>query len=299
MTEQQFRIVVGSDDAGFDYKEIIKADLATDPRVVSVTDVGVDADGHTAYPHVAVDAARMVANGEADRAILICGTGLGVAIAANKVPGIRASRRTTRSASSARSCRTTPRCSAWASASSASRSPGGWRRSGSATPSTRPAPAPRRSRRSARTTSTADGSGRLAWTPDARVHGSRPAHDRGVAEDVLLPRPDARVGGRRGRHRPDAPRGAVRRRRALRHPDVPALVPVHAVLEGTPVLLGAQDLAWADRAPSPVRCRAANCARSGSTWSRSRTPSGAPCSTSPTRTSPARCTPPSATACVP
>ncbi|WP_336697958.1 ribose-5-phosphate isomerase [Curtobacterium sp. USHLN213] len=90
MTEQQFRIVVGSDDAGFDYKEIIKADLLADPRVESVVDVGVDADGHTAYPHVAVDAARLVANGEADRAILICGTGLGVAIAANKVPGIRA-----------------------------------------------------------------------------------------------------------------------------------------------------------------------------------------------------------------
>ncbi|MCS6567392.1 ribose-5-phosphate isomerase [Curtobacterium flaccumfaciens pv. flaccumfaciens] len=90
MSEQQFRIVVGSDDAGFDYKEIIKADLAKDPRVASVVDVGVDADGHTAYPHVAVDAARLVANGEADRAILICGTGLGVAIAANKVPGIRA-----------------------------------------------------------------------------------------------------------------------------------------------------------------------------------------------------------------
>ncbi|WIB34142.1 ribose-5-phosphate isomerase [Curtobacterium sp. MCSS17_005] len=90
MSEQQFRIVVGSDDAGFDYKEVIKADLAKDSRVASVVDVGVDADGHTAYPHVAVDAARLVANGEADRAILICGTGLGVAIAANKVPGIRA-----------------------------------------------------------------------------------------------------------------------------------------------------------------------------------------------------------------
>ncbi|PZO56515.1 MAG: ribose-5-phosphate isomerase [Leifsonia xyli] len=90
MSDQQFRIVVGSDDAGFDYKEIIKQDLQADPRVVSVVDVGVDADGHTAYPHVAVDAARLVANGEADRAILICGTGLGVAISANKVPGIRA-----------------------------------------------------------------------------------------------------------------------------------------------------------------------------------------------------------------
>jgi ribose 5-phosphate isomerase B len=82
--------VIGSDDAGFDYKEIIKADLLADDRVSDVTDVGVDADGHTAYPHVAVDAARLVANGEADRAILICGTGLGVAISANKVPGIRA-----------------------------------------------------------------------------------------------------------------------------------------------------------------------------------------------------------------
>jgi len=85
-----YRLVIGSDDAGFDYKEIIKQDLLADDRVSDVTDVGVDADGHTAYPHVAVDAARMVANGEADRAILICGTGLGVAISANKVPGIRA-----------------------------------------------------------------------------------------------------------------------------------------------------------------------------------------------------------------
>jgi ribose 5-phosphate isomerase B len=85
-----YRLVIGSDDAGFDYKEIIKADLLADDRVSDVRDVGVDADGHTAYPHIAVDAARLVANGEADRAILICGTGLGVAISANKVPGIRA-----------------------------------------------------------------------------------------------------------------------------------------------------------------------------------------------------------------
>ncbi|RCK56814.1 ribose-5-phosphate isomerase [Microbacterium sorbitolivorans] len=85
-----WRVVVGCDDAGYDYKERLKRDLLEDPRVASVVDVGVDADGHTAYPHVAVDAARLVGSGEADRAILICGTGLGVAIAANKVPGIRA-----------------------------------------------------------------------------------------------------------------------------------------------------------------------------------------------------------------
>jgi ribose 5-phosphate isomerase B len=87
---EQWRIVVGSDDAGFDYKEILTRDLEGSDLVASVTDVGVDADGHTPYPKVAVTAAEMVARGEADRALLICGTGLGVAISANKVAGIRA-----------------------------------------------------------------------------------------------------------------------------------------------------------------------------------------------------------------
>lgn len=84
------RIVIGSDDAGFEYKERIKADLLTDDLVAEVVDVGVDAAGRTHYPQIAITAAEKVAAGEADRAILICGTGLGVAIAANKVAGIRA-----------------------------------------------------------------------------------------------------------------------------------------------------------------------------------------------------------------
>lgn len=84
------RIVVGADDAGFTYKEEFRTVLADDPRVAEVTDVGVDASGHTAYPHIAVSAARMVAEGHADRALLVCGTGLGMAISANKVLGIRA-----------------------------------------------------------------------------------------------------------------------------------------------------------------------------------------------------------------
>jgi ribose 5-phosphate isomerase B len=84
------RLVIGSDDAGFDYKEILKRDLEQNPGVASVVDVGVDAEGHTPYPKVAIEAAEQVARGDADRALLICGTGLGVAIAANKVPGIRA-----------------------------------------------------------------------------------------------------------------------------------------------------------------------------------------------------------------
>ncbi|GAB3618293.1 ribose-5-phosphate isomerase [Okibacterium endophyticum] len=84
------RIVVGSDDAGYEYKEALKKDLEAHADVASVVDVGVGADENTAYPHVAVEAARRVAAGEADRALLVCGTGLGVAIAANKVAGIRA-----------------------------------------------------------------------------------------------------------------------------------------------------------------------------------------------------------------
>jgi ribose 5-phosphate isomerase B len=86
----KLRIVVGSDDAGFDYKEVLKGDLEGSDLVESVQDVGVDASGHTPYPKVAIAAAELVAAGKADRALLVCGTGLGVAISANKVPGIRA-----------------------------------------------------------------------------------------------------------------------------------------------------------------------------------------------------------------
>lgn len=87
---QKLRIVVGSDDAGYEYKEALKADLEASGLVEAVADVGVDAESHTPYPSVAIAAAELVAAGKADRALLVCGTGLGVAIAANKVPGVRA-----------------------------------------------------------------------------------------------------------------------------------------------------------------------------------------------------------------
>ena len=86
----KLRIIVGGDDAGFGYKETLKKDLEASDLVESVVDVGVAEDGHTPYPTVAIEAAERVARGEADRALLICGTGLGVAISANKVAGIRA-----------------------------------------------------------------------------------------------------------------------------------------------------------------------------------------------------------------
>lgn len=89
-TTAGLRLVIGCDDAGLDYKDILRADLEKDPRVAAVVDVGVSHDENTAYPHVAVAAANLVAEGKADRALLICGTGLGVAISANKVKGVRA-----------------------------------------------------------------------------------------------------------------------------------------------------------------------------------------------------------------
>lgn len=90
--EGQYRIVIGADDAGFDYKHAILADLREDPRVAAVEDVGVFAEDLQAasYPQVAIVAAEKIAAGEADRAVLVCGTGIGMAIAANKVEGVRA-----------------------------------------------------------------------------------------------------------------------------------------------------------------------------------------------------------------
>jgi len=83
-------IAIGCDDAGVTYRDLLKDQLSKDPRVGSVIDVGVNSDSNTNYPSVAIAAAEMVQGGSADRALLICGTGLGMAISANKVAGIRA-----------------------------------------------------------------------------------------------------------------------------------------------------------------------------------------------------------------
>lgn len=65
----QLRIVVGGDDAGFDYKSTLIKDLASDARVSSVVDVGpTSATDKTAYSQFAIDAAELVAEGKADRA---------------------------------------------------------------------------------------------------------------------------------------------------------------------------------------------------------------------------------------
>lgn len=90
MTTKRWRIAVGGDIAGMGYKDMIRADLEKDNRVAEVVDVGVTADTAetTRYPSVGHRAAEMVAAGEVDRAILICGTGIGMSISANQVEGV-------------------------------------------------------------------------------------------------------------------------------------------------------------------------------------------------------------------
>jgi ribose 5-phosphate isomerase B len=82
------RIAVGSDHAGYHLKEHVKAALAELGH--DVVDVGPASPGSVDYPQFAADAARLVADGEAQRAVLACGSGVGVAIVANKVAGVRA-----------------------------------------------------------------------------------------------------------------------------------------------------------------------------------------------------------------
>jgi ribose 5-phosphate isomerase B len=82
------RIAIGCDEAGFDLKEQLKTHISSLGH--GVTDFGVGADETILYPDIAVTVARTVADGQNDRAILICGTGIGVCISANKVRGIRA-----------------------------------------------------------------------------------------------------------------------------------------------------------------------------------------------------------------
>jgi ribose 5-phosphate isomerase B len=90
MANERYVVAIGADNAGADMKNALKAQLEADPRV-DVIDLGVpDASDSRAYPHVGIDVAQAVARGNARRGLLVCGTGIGMAISANKVPGVRA-----------------------------------------------------------------------------------------------------------------------------------------------------------------------------------------------------------------
>ena len=82
------RIALGSDHAGFQLKEHVKRTLTAGGH--QVTDVGADSDESVDYPSFAHAAAAMVGSGEAQVAVLACGSGVGVSIVANKVAGVRA-----------------------------------------------------------------------------------------------------------------------------------------------------------------------------------------------------------------
>lgn len=82
------KIALGSDHAGFELKAAIKPVLEAEGH--EVVDVGTDSEESVDYPVFASKAAHLVADGEAERGIVVCGSGVGVSIVANKVHGIRA-----------------------------------------------------------------------------------------------------------------------------------------------------------------------------------------------------------------
>ena len=82
------RVAIGSDHAGFEAKELLRVWLVE--RGHPVDDVGTHGTHSVDYPDFAFEVASRVAGGEADFGVLVCGTGIGMSIAANKVAGVRA-----------------------------------------------------------------------------------------------------------------------------------------------------------------------------------------------------------------
>jgi len=82
------RIAIGADHAGFDLKQIIAAYLRH--RGHEVIDVGTDSDDPVDYPDYAEAVSKVLIDGRAERGLLVCGSGVGTSVSANKIPGIRA-----------------------------------------------------------------------------------------------------------------------------------------------------------------------------------------------------------------
>ena len=82
------RIAIGADHAGYEAKERLKRRLGE--RGVDMEDVGTHGTASVDYPDFAARVSRLVAAGKADVGVLVCGSGIGMSIAANKVKGIRA-----------------------------------------------------------------------------------------------------------------------------------------------------------------------------------------------------------------
>ncbi len=82
------KVAVASDHAGYQLKEHVRSSLENSG--FDVVDLGTDSAESVDYPGFAKRAAELVASGEADRGVLVCGSGVGVAIVANKIDGVRA-----------------------------------------------------------------------------------------------------------------------------------------------------------------------------------------------------------------
>lgn len=86
----KLKLAIGCDEAAYALKVTIKKHLKENHPEIAVADFGADAGDVVLYPDIAYTVADAVAAGECERAILVCGTGIGMSICANKVPGIRA-----------------------------------------------------------------------------------------------------------------------------------------------------------------------------------------------------------------
>lgn len=82
------RIALGCDEAGLPLMDVVRQHLKD--KGIETVDYGVHSTDPVDYPDIAVQAAEAVADGSCDRGILICGTGIGMCITANKIPGVRA-----------------------------------------------------------------------------------------------------------------------------------------------------------------------------------------------------------------
>ncbi|QDV46465.1 Ribose-5-phosphate isomerase B [Stieleria neptunia] len=92
-SDDRLRVAIGGDHAGYPLKQVVAEQLAAvsyATLVGNVIDCGTDSTARCDYPDFAIAVSREIILGNADRGIVVCGSGVGVSVAANKIPGIRA-----------------------------------------------------------------------------------------------------------------------------------------------------------------------------------------------------------------
>ncbi len=87
-SKHNLRVALGGDHAGFHLKQAVA--LRLKPLLTSLIDCGTHSESSCDYPDFAISVSKEIIHGNADRGIVVCGSGVGVSVAANKIPGIRA-----------------------------------------------------------------------------------------------------------------------------------------------------------------------------------------------------------------